>query len=294
MDGTLRWDAGTTWYRVLEGSDARRTPLVLLHGGPGCAHDYIEPIAALAQRFGRTCVLYDQLGCGRSEHLPDAPPEFWTPTLFVAELNALLDHLGLRGAHHLLGQSWGGMLAMEYAVTRPAGLRSLVIANSPASMELWVRETARLRAALPEDVQRTLSAHEAAGTTDSAEYEAAVQVFYDRHLCRLRPMPDPLARTFAQLAEDPTVYHTMNGPSEFHVVGSLRDWDITPRLGQITAPALVISGEFDEATPAVVEPLVAALPGARWELMAGTSHCSHLEAPERFLGLVERFLAEHD
>src|SRR5579883_2656875 len=114
MEGTLTWSAGRTWYRVVAGANPGKTPLVLLHGGPGCAHDYIEPISALADGFGRTCVLYDQLGCGRSEHLPDAPPDFWTPALFIDELTALLDHLGLREAHHLLGQSWGGMLGMEY------------------------------------------------------------------------------------------------------------------------------------------------------------------------------------
>ena len=103
-----------------------------------------------------------------------------------------------------------------------------------------------------------------------------------------------LQRTFAQLAEDPTVYHMMNGPSEFHVIGTLRGWDITPRLGQIEVPALVISGEHDEATPAVVQPLVDALPEARWELFEGASHSTHLEQPDRFVELVAAFLAQHD
>ena len=117
--------------------------------------------------------------------------------------------------------------------------------------------------------------------------------FYERHLCRI-PFPDALQRTFAQLAEDPTVYHTMNGPSEFHVIGSLRAWDITPRLGEIEVPVLVISGEYDEATPAVVGPLVERLRDARWELVAGTSHCTHLEQPEPFLALVQKFLSAND
>jgi L-proline amide hydrolase len=266
---------------------------VLLHGGPGGAHDYLEPLAELARIAARPCVLYDQIGCGRSQHLPDAPAEFWTVELFCRELDALLEQLGIAGRHHVLGHSWGGMLGMEYALRRPPGLRSLVVADSPASMPLWIEETNRLRSLLPRDVQEVLARHEAAGTIDDPEYEGAVMRFYERHLCRI-PFPEPLLRTFDQLAEDPTVYRTMNGPSEFHVTGTLRDWDITPRLGGVRVPVLVVSGEHDEATPAVVRPLVAALPDARWELLAGASHCTHLEQPERFLELVEGFLAAHD
>ncbi len=290
----MDWDAGWTWFRVDGDLDADGpAPLVILHGGPGAAHDYLESVADLANTSARPCVLYDQLGCGRSQHLPEAPAEFWTVELFRRELNALLRHLGIAGRYHVLGQSWGGMLGMEHAVGLPSGLRSLVLANSPASIELWVRETSRLRGLLPVEVQDALTHHEAAGTTDSGEYEQAVMRFYERHLCRI-PFPDGLQRTFAQLAADPTVYHTMNGPSEFHVIGTLRNWDITPRLADIRVPVLVISGEHDEATPAVVQPLVNALRDGRWELIADASHSTHLERPDLFLSLVEAFLKTND
>jgi L-proline amide hydrolase len=293
-EGLVDWEGGRTWYRV-EGDlgVVGPAPLVLLHGGPGAAHDYLEPVADLATATGRPCVLYDQIGCGRSQHLPDAPADFWTVELFGRELAALIEHLGIAGRYHVLGQSWGGMLGMEHALAHPSGLRSLVVANSPASIELWVSEANRLRGLLPREVQDTLTRHEAAGTTDSAEYEQAVMRFYERHLCRI-PFPDGLQRTFAQLVEDPTVYHTMNGPSEFHVIGTLRGWDITSRLHDVRVPVLVISGEYDEATPNVVRPLVDALPDVRWELIEDASHSTHLEQPERFLELVETFLSAHD
>ncbi len=290
----MDWEGGWTWYRVDGDLGASGpAPLVILHGGPGAAHDYLEPVADLASTAGRPCVLYDQIGCGRSQHLPDAPAGFWTVELFRRELAALVEHLNIAGRYHVLGQSWGGMLGMEHALEHPPGLCSLVVANSPASIELWLSEANRLRSLLPPEVQDTLTRHEATNATDSEAYEQAVMKFYERHLCRI-PFPDALRRTFAQLAEDPTVYHTMNGPSEFHVIGTLTGWDITPRLRDVRVPVLVISGEHDEATPTVVRPLVDALPDARWELVEGASHSTHLEQPERFLALVETFLSVHD
>jgi L-proline amide hydrolase len=291
-EGRMRWDGGETWYRVVGDLEAGPTPVLILHGGPGGAHDYTEPIAELA-RFGRGCVLYDQIGCGRSEHRPDAPPESWTPQLFKDELVELTRLLGVDGGYAVVGQSWGGMLAMEHALDRPQGLRAIVVADSPASIPLWVAEANRLREALPPDVQETLTRHEEAGTTSDPEYEAAVRVYYDRHLCRI-PWPDCMERTFAQMAEDPTVYHTMNGPSEFHCIGSLRTWDITDRLHEIEIPTLLLSGRHDEATPHIVEQIHARIPGAQWQIFEESSHVPHIEEPEAFLAAVEAFLETID
>jgi L-proline amide hydrolase len=206
----------------------------------------------------------------------------------------VVDALGIGDRFHLLGQSWGGMLAPEFMLADGAGVLSLTIADSPASMPLWLAAAQTLRSRLPADVQDTLTRHERAGSTDSAEYTEAMNVFYARHVCRVQPLPAEVAATFAQIEQDPTVYHTMNGPSEFHVIGTLTGWDITPRLRDVRVPVLVISGEHDEATPTVVRPLVDALPDARWELVEGASHSTHLEQPERFLALIETFLSAHD
>lgn len=291
-EGYAPFHGHQTWYRITGDLGSGKTPLVVMHGGPGASHDYLESFAVLAES-GRAVIHYDQIGCGRSTHLPDAPADFWTVQLFVDEFASLLTHLGIADRYHLLGQSWGGMLAAEHAVLRPAGLRALVIADSPASMELWVAEANRLREALPPDVNATLLKHEAAGTTSDPDYEAAVRVFYDRHLCRV-PWPDGVARSFAQIAADPTVYHTMNGPSEFHVIGSLKSWSIIDRLASITAPTLLISGEYDEATPATVQPFADRIPNVRWEIIPDASHLPHVEQPERTMPLIADFLAQHD
>jgi L-proline amide hydrolase len=291
-EGTMTRDGNETWYRVVGDLQAGPTPVVICHGGPGAAHDYTEPIANLS-RFGRGCVLYDQVGCGKSTHLPDAPADFWTVQLFKDELSDLTRELGIAERYAVVGQSWGGMLAMEYALDHPEGLRAIVVADSPASIPLWVEEANRLRADLPQDVQEKLTRHEADGTTESKEYVDAVRVYYDRHLCRV-PWPDYVTRSFAQMDEDPTVYHTMNGPSEFHCIGSLKTWDITDRLPEISTPTLLVSGRYDEATPHIVEQIRQRIPGAQWQLFEESSHMPHVEEPDAFLETVEAFLKTVD
>jgi proline-specific peptidase len=288
-EGYIPFRGYRTWYRIAGEPtwDAQEAPLLLLHGGPGVPHDYLEPLEALAKRRRRV-IFYDQLGCGNSDHPHD--PALWTVPLFVAELAAVRQALRLERVH-ILGQSWGGMLAMEHALLQPAGLLSIVVADSPASIPHWIAEANRLRADLPPEVQAMLLSHEAAGTTDSAEYQAAMRIYYQRHVCRLDPWPECLVRALEKQAQDPEVYLTMNGPSEFHVIGVLKNWNIVGRLGAIRVPTLLLSGRYDEATPAIVAEVHRGITGSEWVLFEASSHTPHLEEPERFLPVVEAFLA---
>ncbi|MCY4671909.1 MAG: proline iminopeptidase-family hydrolase [Rhodococcus sp.] len=294
-EGVVPFAGGFTWYRVTTPRelDVDAAPLVVLHGGPGMAHDYVRNIAELADETGRVIVHYDQIGCGRSDHLPDVDRAFWTPGLFVDEFFTMIDHLGY-DTYHVLGQSWGGMLGAEIAVTKPAGLISLAICNSPASMQLWLGGAAQLRRALPPGMQDALDVHEREGTFGHPDYVAAVAEFYRRHVCRLQPMPQDFLDSEAQMIAEPTVYHTMNGPNEFHVIGTMRNWTVIDRLERIEAPTLVIAGEYDEATPATWQPFVDKISGARAQVFPGASHCTHLEQPAEFRAVVAAFLAEHD
>ena len=287
-EGRIPFKGHSTWYTIVgEGEEPGKLPLLLLHGGPGGAHDYMESMGELA-RGGRRVIMYDQLGCGRSP-VP-SNPDMWTVELFVEEVDVVRQALGLERLH-LLGQSWGGMLGMEYALTQPEGVESLVICDSPARMDLWVEEANRLRAELPPDVQATLLEHEQAGTTDDPAYEEACLVFYNRHVCRV-PWSESVARSFAQMPNE--VYMTMNGPSEFHCIGTLRTWDVTPRLGEITIPTLVISGRYDEATPRISQEVSDGIPGSEWVLFEESSHMPHEEEPERFRQVVGGFLAQRE
>jgi L-proline amide hydrolase len=181
------------------------------------------------------------------------------------------------------------MLGMECALTQPDGLETLVVCDSPASIPLWISEANQLREQLPSDVQETLLRHETAGTTDDPEYEEACKVFYDRHVCRV-PWTDGVTRSFAQMPNE--VYMTMNGPSEFHCIGTLKEWDITGRLGEIDTRTLVISGKYDEATPLIARTVHDGIAGSRWVLFEESSHMPHVEEPERFQRVVGDFLAE--
>lgn len=214
-EGTIDFQVGNetykTWYQVVgDMQGSTRRPLVTLHGGPGATHYYLASVSDLASSYNIPVIFYDQLGCGKSTHLREKGKEFWTPELFMDELDNLLAHFGIQGDFDLFGHSWGGMLGSQYAATRrPEGLKNLVISDSPASMDLWEQECAKLIQGLPIDVQETLKKHEDSGTTDSKEYQEAMDVFYAKHLCRVQPFPEMVQKTFASIEEDPTVYHTM-------------------------------------------------------------------------------------
>jgi L-proline amide hydrolase len=285
-EGFVPFRGYKTWYRIVgEEEDDGKLPVLLLHGGPGGTHDYLESLEALAET-GRRAIFYDQLGCGKSDR---ADESLWNVETFVDEVGAVRSELGLDRIH-LFGSSWGGMLAMEYALTQPSGLESLIISSSPSSMRQWVEETGRLRRELPEDVQAVLDKHEAAGTTGDPEYEQACEVFYKRHVCRLDEWPDYVVRSFQFIAEHGEVYRYMNGPSEFHVVGTLKGWDITERLGEIRVPTIVVTGEFDEATPAINRTVSGAIPGAEAVIYPGCSHTAFVEDPEGYIRLLDDFL----
>lgn len=286
-EGFIPFRGYHTWYRIVgDGEEPGKLPLLVLHGGPGASSDYLEPLEAMANT-GRRVIFYDQLGGGNSDHPHN--PSMWTVELFIEELDVVRKALALDRIH-LLGQSWGGMLGMEYALTQPDGLISLTVADSPASIPLWVSEANRLRDQLPPEVQQTLLHHEQQGTTDSEDYQNAMLVFYRRHVCRVDPWPECVTRAFEKLEQNPEVYNTMNGPSEFYVIGTLKTWDITNRLHEINVPTLLLSGRYDEATPIIVETIHRSIPGSEWIIFENSSHMPHVEETDLYLQVLNRFL----
>ncbi|HUE83617.1 MAG TPA: proline iminopeptidase-family hydrolase [Pyrinomonadaceae bacterium] len=288
-EGAILFHGHKVWYRVVGSRSAPgKLPLLCLHGGPGVAHDYLEPLEMIASS-GREVIFYDQLGCGNSDQ-PNAP-SLWTVGLFLDEIGAVREALGLSELH-LFGHSWGGMLAMEYALTQPSGLASLILASAPASIPQLTAEMQRLLTELSPDVQETIRRHEEAGTTDNPAYQEAMMVFYSRHLCRVEPFPDCLNRSFEKLMRNPEVYHTMWGPSEFCATGFLKDWDVAARLNEIPLPTIITSGRHDEITPASVDTVHRGIAESRWEIFEESSHMAHLEEADRYLHVINGFLEE--
>ena len=275
-------DGHHVWYRrVGEGG----VPLLVLHGGPGAGHDYLEPLEGLAA--DREVVFYDQLGCGRSDKPDDT--SLWKVGRFVDEVDTVRKALGLEEVH-LLGQSWGGWLAIEYMLTRQEGVVGLVLASTSASIRQFVEEAEKLKAALPPEVYETMLRHEAAGELHHPDYEVAVVEFYNRHVCRLDPWPEAMLRTGENLDGNP-VYETMNGPNEFFVIGNLKDWDREDRLGEIRAPTLVTVGRYDEITPACAATIQRGIQGSELRLFEESSHTAHLEETDEYLRAVGDFLS---
>lgn len=284
QEGFVPINGYRVWYRsVGGGSDQEGFPLLVLHGGPGAPHDYLENLEALASETRRV-IFYDQLGCGHSDQPDD--PSLCQVSRFADEVGTIRQELGLDRVH-ILGQSWGGMLAIEYALRQPQGLVSLILANTTSSIPLWVAEANRLRAELPPEVNATLLRHEEAGTTSDPEYNEAMDVFYARHVCRIRPMPEFVQRAFDKIG---FVYNYMNGPSEFHVIGVIKDWDRTDRLSEIHIPTLILSGRYDESTPLINEVLHRGIVGSEWVILENSSHLAHVEEPELYMQTVQAFL----
>jgi len=286
-EGTIEFRGYRTWYKILGELPpaSEKLPLLVLHGGPGFPHDYLEDLSGLADD-GRAVVLYDQLGCGNSDHPDD--PALWVMDTFVNEVAAVRDGIGLDQVH-LLGHSWGGWLALEYALRRPSGLASLVLASTCASIPAFAAETKRLKESLPAEVQETIDRHESAGTTDNDAYVEATMAYYTQWVCRLEPFPEHIMRSFTNLREE--VYGTMQGP-EWNVTGNLKDWDVTDRLRELALPVLITSGRYDEMTPALIKPLADGISGAESVVFEESSHLAMAEEPERYRRVVESFLSQ--
>lgn len=202
-----------TWYRIIGTICASgKQPLILLHGGPGACHNYLLPFTDLWKNYNIPVIFYDQIGNGLSTHLDEKNGDktFWVESLFIRELDNLIDYFELRkNGFDIYGQSWGGMFGSAYAASKPKGLRKLVIANSPASSDLWAEGIKDLIKQMSKDVQEAFDDAEKTGNYESDTYKTAVNTFYRKHLCRLETWPKELQETIEWLGSDPTVYGSM-------------------------------------------------------------------------------------
>lgn len=283
--GMVSVPGGKVWFKRVGGGSG--LPLLVVHGGPGLPHDYLNSLERLADE--REVVFWDQLGCGKSRRPSDT--QLWTMERAVAEMDAVVNALGL-ARFHVFGNSWGGMLAQQYALDVASGAASLTISNSIASIPEFAKMVARLKSELDPATQSAIDRHEAAGTTYSAEYQAAIRTWNETYLCRVRPWPRELEEAFRNMGTD--VFETMFGPSDFHIVGTIRDWDVFDRLGEIALPTMVLAGRYDECVPEHAWEMHQRIPGSRFELFEASAHMPFIEEPDRFDSVMRDFLRAHD
>jgi len=259
--------------------------VLCLHGGPGATHDYLLSMADLADR-GYRVTFYDQLGCGRSQ-LPKNTALF-VPERYVEEVEAFRKEMGLVSPH-IIGSSWGGMLAIAYALKYQRNMKTMTTVGGLHSVPLTLREMERMKRGLPRNVQKTLARYE--GDNENPEYLAAVMVFYKKHLCRLDPWPAEVTYSLDHISRP--VYGTMNGPNEFTIIGNTRYWDVTDRLRTIRVPTLVLGGRFDEVSPLVAREIHEHVRGSELTIFPNSSHLAFWEERESFMERVLRFLRRH-
>jgi proline iminopeptidase len=282
-EGYINVTGGRVWFRAV-GTQSAGTPLLVLHGGPGVPHDYLEPLEALADE--RPVIFYDQLGCGNSDQPDD--PSLWTVERYVTEVGEVRDALGLRRVH-LLGQSWGGALATAYMLSAdPEGVESLILSAPLLDANRWAADQRANLAAFPEEMQEAVREAESTGNFDSPEYQEAMGAYYARHVCRLDPWPECMNRAFERMALP--VYLHMWGPSEFTCTGTLRTFNVTDRLDEISVPVLFTCGEYDEASPASMAYFQGLVPGSELVVFEGASHGHHLEETDAYLATVREFM----
>ena len=283
--GMIDVPGGRVWYRIV--GSGTKTPLLLLHGGPGAPSYYLKPLAALADE--RPVVFYDQLGCGHSPAPADS--SLWTIDRFVRELAAVRQALHLEQVH-ILGTSWGTILALEYMKTHPSGVESIVMASPALDIHQWSADAESLKSTLPDSTQRVIADAEKRGATDSPAYQAAMMEYYQRYVARRQPWSPDIDSTFAQLGQ--SVYTTMDGPSEFTLTGTLHDYDGTAFLSRLSLPVLYTCGEFDEALPRTVAAFARATPGAEMRIFPGAAHVTMHDDSANSVAAVRDFLRRAD
>jgi len=260
--------------------------LLCLHGGPGATHQYLLSLGELGDDKLKV-VMYDQLGVGASEKPKDT--SLFTIEYGAEEVEGFRKAMNL-GKVNLFGSSYGGGLALQYALKYQTNIKKLIIAGGMASIPETVAEMNRLKATLPKDVRDTLAKYEARYAFLHPEYLKAVEVFYRNFVCRLPEWPDEVTRAFNDMSIP--VYWTMNGPNEFTIVGNLKDWDITARLREIKVPTLVTVGRYDEVTPRVAETIHKGIAGSKLVVFEKSGHLTMWDEKENYLKTLREFLRD--
>jgi proline iminopeptidase len=284
QQGYIEVAGGKIWYWQ---NGSNNIPLIVIHGGPGATHNYLISLKELAA--DRSVIFYDQLGSGKSDQPSDT--SLWTVARFTSELAQLIEFFQLQKVN-LLGHSWGTILAVEYFLKKPAQVQSLILASPCLKMEMWHKDTEINISKLPGNIQMILDKYKGVEIVQAEEHQLALLQYYRNYICRMKPWPQLLMETMA--ASNDEVYKSLWGNSELYVTGSLRDYDITARLAEITVPTLFTCGRYDEASPATTAYLQSLIPNAAIAIFENSAHLPHLEEARAYNSVIADFLNSTD
>ena len=288
-EGYMPFRGHQVYYRIVGERQEGKAPIILLHGGPGSTHNYFEVLDQIAET-GHQVIMYDQLGCGKS--YVEGHPELWKTETWVDELDALRKYLHLDQIH-LLGQSWGGMLALAYVYERhPDGIRSLILSSTNPSASMWVKEQHRLVKYLPEKEQKAIAKAEATGDFDSKAYKSAIAHYMEQHCAA--PVTADSPECLRREKKAGTLSYIYGwGPNELNATGDLKDFEYLEKMKSIDIPTLVISGSEDLCTPAIAKAMHDALPNSKWELFVGSRHMPFVEDHNHYCKVLAEWLMTH-
>ena len=288
-EGYMPFRGHQVYYRIVGERQEGKAPIILLHGGPGSTHNYFEVLDQIAET-GHQVIMYDQLGCGKS--YVEGHPELWKTETWVDELDALRKYLHLDQVH-LLGQSWGGMLALAYVYERhPDGIRSLILSSTNPSASMWVKEQHRLVKYLPEKEQKAIAKAEATGDFDSKAYKSAIAHYMEQHCAA--PVTADSPECLRREKKAGTLSYIYGwGPNELNATGDLKDFEYLEKMKSIDIPTLVISGSEDLCTPAIAKAMHDALPNSKWELFVGSRHMPFVEDHDHYCKVLAEWLMTH-
>ncbi|MCW3118073.1 MAG: pip [Chitinophagaceae bacterium] len=284
-EGYLDVKGGKVWYRIV--GSGNKTPLLLLHGGPGATSYYLNPLNELAK--DRPVIFFDQLGCGRSSRITDT--SLMNLDNYVEEVAQLKEALGIN-EYYLYGHSWGTMLGMDYYLKHPEGIKAIIFSSPLFSTDLWITDAQLLIKTLPDSVQHTIGLNEQHQTYSSPDYQRAVQIYYHHFLIRTEKYPADLDSTSKSFGEN--VYAYMWGPSEFKATGTLKNYNRLQELAKIMVPVLLTCGEYDEARPATVKYYQSLLPGSKLIVIKNSGHNTMIDNTEDNNEAIGGFLKKMD
>ena len=291
QEGYMSYLGYQTYYRIVGENTGNKKPLLLLHGGPGSTHKRFEVLDEFAEADGRQLIMYDQIGCGNS--YVDGRPDLWNAETWVNELIALRKHLGIEECH-LLGQSWGGMLLLDYVCNyKPEGIQSIILSSTLPASWMWGEEQQRMIQFMPKDMIAAIERATSTGDYTDPAYLAAEAEYMLRH-CNGPDEEDPRECIQRKVKTGEEAYVIGWGPNEFTPLGTLKDYDVTAQLKDIKQPALVVNGGNDLCTPYIAKYMYDHIPNSRWELFQNCRHSCFVEETEKYMEMLKEWLNEHE